>query len=135
MRDPESSKSKNYGFVAFDNFDSSDQAIQQMNGQFFAGKPIDVSYSFKKEGMGAGERHGTESERVLAHAGLAQKPKFYHFAEDNGLKDKSHSEMRHHEQQAMAEAAAVQNPNVAGIKVQSYGMPPPPSMPPPPRMM
>jgi splicing factor 3B subunit 4 len=32
MRDPESGVSKRYGFVSYDNFDSSDAAIQAMNG-------------------------------------------------------------------------------------------------------
>jgi splicing factor 3B subunit 4 len=31
-RDPETGKSKNYGFIAFDNFDSSDSAIKAMDG-------------------------------------------------------------------------------------------------------
>ena len=49
MRDPETNKSKHYGFVSFDNFDSADMAISQMNGQYLEGKPIDVSYSYKKD--------------------------------------------------------------------------------------
>tara|TARA_B110000285_G_scaffold211531_1_gene254289 strand:- start:243 stop:416 length:174 start_codon:yes stop_codon:yes gene_type:complete len=32
MRDPESGSSKKYGFVSYDNFDSSDMAISRMNG-------------------------------------------------------------------------------------------------------
>mmetsp|Transcript_15342 Transcript_15342/g.11154 ORF Transcript_15342/g.11154 Transcript_15342/m.11154 type:complete len:89 (+) Transcript_15342:241-507(+) len=32
MRDPETGQSKRYGFVAFDNFESSDAAIQSMDG-------------------------------------------------------------------------------------------------------
>ena len=32
MRDPESGISKKYGFVSYDNFDSSDMAISRMNG-------------------------------------------------------------------------------------------------------
>ena len=32
MRDEENEKSKGYGFVSFDNFESADAAIQQMNG-------------------------------------------------------------------------------------------------------
>jgi splicing factor 3B subunit 4 len=67
MRDPDTGKSKQYGFVCFDNFESSDNAIAQMKGQFLGGKPVDVSYSFKKEGgMGASERHGGVAERVIA---------------------------------------------------------------------
>jgi splicing factor 3B subunit 4 len=32
MRDPESGSSKRYGFVSYDNFESSDAAITAMNG-------------------------------------------------------------------------------------------------------
>ena len=32
MRDPETNKSKQYGFVSFDNFEAADTAINQMNG-------------------------------------------------------------------------------------------------------
>ena len=31
-RDPETGKSKGHGFISFDNFDSSDSAIEAMNG-------------------------------------------------------------------------------------------------------
>ena len=48
-RDLESGLSKHYGFVSFDNFESSDRARELMNGQFLAGKPIDVDYAFKKD--------------------------------------------------------------------------------------
>jgi RNA recognition motif-containing protein len=52
------------GFISFDNFDSSDQAIEAMNGQYLCGKAITVSYAFKKDGKGG--KHGTEAERLLA---------------------------------------------------------------------
>ena len=64
MRDPESGSSKRYGFVSFDNFDSSDAAINTMNGQFLGGKVVDVSYAYKKDTKG--ERHGSVAERILA---------------------------------------------------------------------
>lgn len=35
-----------------------------MDGQYLMNKPINVSYSFKKDGKG--ERHGSEAERLLA---------------------------------------------------------------------
>ncbi|KAJ3139112.1 Splicing factor 3B subunit 4 [Physocladia obscura] len=63
-RDPEIGSSKGYGFVAFDNFESSDAAIEAMNGQYLMNKPITVSYAFKKDGQG--ERHGSAAERLLA---------------------------------------------------------------------
>lgn len=64
MRDPDSGTSKRYGFVSFDNFDSSDEAIKKMNGQYISGKPIDVQYAYKKDTKG--ERHGSVAERILA---------------------------------------------------------------------
>ena len=65
MRDPESGSTKRYGFVSFDNFDSSDQAINVMNGQYLEGRPVDVSYAYKKDSHG--EKHGSAAERVLAY--------------------------------------------------------------------
>jgi splicing factor 3B subunit 4 len=70
MRDPESGSTKRYGFVAFDNFESSDAAINIMNGQYLEGRPIDVSYAYKKDSHG--EKHGSAAERVLAYC-QAQK--------------------------------------------------------------
>ncbi|KAI0736654.1 hypothetical protein C8Q72DRAFT_768834 [Fomitopsis betulina] len=63
-RDPTSGKSKGYGFVSFTDFESSDAAIESMNGQFLMNKAIAVQYAFKKDGKG--ERHGTPAERLLA---------------------------------------------------------------------
>ena len=42
-----------------------------MNGQYVNGKPIDVSYAYKKDSK-SGEKHGSIAERVLA----ANKPTF-----------------------------------------------------------
>jgi len=66
MRDPETTTSKNYGFVSFDNFDSSDVAIRHMQGQYVEGKPIDVSYAYKKDSHG--DKHGSLAERKLAYS-------------------------------------------------------------------
>jgi splicing factor 3B subunit 4 len=65
MRDPESGSSKRYGFVSFDNFESSDEAINKMNGQYIAGKPIEVMYALKKDSK-IGDKHGSVAERILA---------------------------------------------------------------------
>jgi splicing factor 3B subunit 4 len=64
MRDPETGNSKRYGFVSYDNFDSSDESIKKLNGQYISGKPIEVSYAYKKDTKG--ERHGSVAERILA---------------------------------------------------------------------
>ena len=48
-RDLETGRSRRYGFVSFDNFESSDKARDVMNGQYLQGKRIDVDYAFKKD--------------------------------------------------------------------------------------
>lgn len=56
--------SKGYGFVSFGDFESSDAAIANMNGQYLMNKQVSVQYAYKKDGKG--ERHGDEAERMLA---------------------------------------------------------------------
>ncbi len=56
--------SKGHGFVSYDNFNSSDAAVAQMNGQFFSGRQIRVEYAVKKDSKG--EKHGGFAERLLA---------------------------------------------------------------------
>jgi splicing factor 3B subunit 4 len=56
--------SKGYGFVSYSNFESSDQAIEHMHGQYMMNKEITVQYAYKKDGKG--ERHGDAAERALA---------------------------------------------------------------------
>ncbi|KAJ5932707.1 hypothetical protein N7516_007196 [Penicillium verrucosum] len=56
--------SKGYGFVSFADFESSDAAISNMNGQYLMNKQVSVQYAYKKDGKG--ERHGDEAERMLA---------------------------------------------------------------------
>lgn len=59
MRDADSSASKGFGFVSYDNFESSDAAIEAMNGQYLCNRPIHVSYALKKDSKG--ERHGSQA--------------------------------------------------------------------------
>ncbi|CED82815.1 splicing factor 3b subunit 4 [Phaffia rhodozyma] len=63
-RDPATGVSKGYGFIAYNDFEASDAAIEAMSNQFLMNKAITVQYAFKKDGKG--ERHGTEAERLLA---------------------------------------------------------------------
>ncbi|GAA6001169.1 hypothetical protein JCM10207_007442 [Rhodosporidiobolus poonsookiae] len=63
-RDVGTGASKGFGFVSYDSFEASDAAIEAMNGQFLANKPVTVGYAFKKDAKG--ERHGTPAERLLA---------------------------------------------------------------------
>jgi splicing factor 3B subunit 4 len=60
----DTSLSKGYGFVSYSNFEASDDAILNMNGQYLMNKDISVQYAYKKDGKG--ERHGDEAERMLA---------------------------------------------------------------------
>lgn len=60
----ESNLSKGYGFVSFADFDASDAAIANMNGQYLMNKEVSVQYAYKKDGKG--ERHGDDAERALA---------------------------------------------------------------------
>lgn len=51
-RDPEEGVSQGHGFVSYDNFNSSDAAIAQMNGQYLSGRQIRVEYAIKKDSKG-----------------------------------------------------------------------------------
>ena len=69
-RDLSTGKSLGYGFLSYDSFHSSDAAIAAMNEQFLFNKPIRVMYAFKK---GTQERHGSETERLLADSTTVQQ--------------------------------------------------------------
>lgn len=66
QRDPDTNISRGFGFISYDNFASSDLAIECMNDQWLANKQIRVQYAFKKD---SNERHGSQAERLLAAAG------------------------------------------------------------------
>lgn len=61
----EEGRSKGFGFVNFDNFESADAAIEAMNNQFLMNKSVTVGYAFKQGGKG-NDKHGDASERLLA---------------------------------------------------------------------
>lgn len=63
-RDPNTGISRGFGFVSYDAFESSDAAVEAMNGQYLCNRPISASYAFKKDAQG--ERHGSAAERLLA---------------------------------------------------------------------
>lgn len=95
-RNPETGDSKGYGFINYDNFDSSDNAIQSMNNQYFYNKVIHVSYAYKKDTKG--ERHGSAAERILASSRpSAQNKNNYNVSHHQ---HSSHSSSyQHHKQQ------------------------------------
>lgn len=63
MRDPDTGISRGFGFLGYDSFDSSDEAIKAMNGQYLCNHAISVTYALKKDSK---EKHGTGAERLLA---------------------------------------------------------------------
>lgn len=74
MTEPESDKSRGFGFITYESFESSDRAIEAMNGQYIANRPINVGYAFKKDSAGGkGERHGSQAERDLAAKSAAHR--------------------------------------------------------------
>jgi splicing factor 3B subunit 4 len=69
-KDEATQQSKGYAFVSYDNFQSSDTAIECMNGQYLGSRQITVIYALKKDADGktTNERHGSRAERMLAEA-------------------------------------------------------------------
>jgi splicing factor 3B subunit 4 len=69
-KDEATQQSKGYAFVSYDNFQSSDTAIECMNGQYLGSRQITVLYALKKDADGktTNERHGSRAERMLAEA-------------------------------------------------------------------
>lgn len=68
----EQGKHRGFGFVSMETFEAADAAIAAMNGSFFGGRNIQVSYAYKKDGS-KGERHGSEAERELARQASLRK--------------------------------------------------------------
>ena len=69
IRDPESGESKGYGFISFNDFSSSDMAIQKMNGAILMNSKVSVTYAFKDDptsGQHMKIKHGDKVERLLA---------------------------------------------------------------------
>jgi splicing factor 3B subunit 4 len=66
QRDLDTGLPKGFGFVSFDAFEAADAAIEALNGQFLAGRPVVVQYAFRKDSKM--ERHGSVAERAMAAA-------------------------------------------------------------------
>ncbi|ODV61916.1 U2 snRNP complex subunit HSH49 [Ascoidea rubescens DSM 1968] len=64
IRDSKTGKSKGFGFLNFDSFESSDLALKELNNKYLMNKIVFITYAFKKDGKG--EKHGDEAERLLA---------------------------------------------------------------------
>lgn len=80
----EQGRSKGYGFLSFIDFESSDKAITEMDGQYLMNKIVKVNYAYKKIGASRKtkqrERHGDEAERKLA-----QQAKKNHYSVFKGV--------------------------------------------------
>ena len=113
-RDAETGNPRGFGFVSFDSFEASDAAIEAMDGQFLAGRAINVTYAFKKDSRG--ERHGTPAERMLAAA------------RKQGKKD-SRPNMHFAAGPAQPVGLGLPPPSAPAAVVPPAGMPPPPQMP------
>ncbi|KAM9937333.1 hypothetical protein OXX80_003139 [Metschnikowia pulcherrima] len=70
--------SKGYGFIEFTDFDSSDKAIEQLNGATLMNNKIALNYAYKAGSEAKKIQHGDNAERVLAKQGqnhLKRDPK------------------------------------------------------------
>lgn len=69
IRDSETGESKGYGFVSFDDFSSSDTAIEKMDGAILMNSKVSVAYAFKEDPVSGHQKkisHGDKVERLLA---------------------------------------------------------------------
>lgn len=108
-KDEETGNFKGFGFVNFDNFHSSDTAIECLHDQYLGSRQIIVQYALKKDG----ERHGSRSERMLAEA-----------KQTNGAINNAAVSSA-----PMAMPPPPPPPPLAGVGAAS--IPPPPPLPPP----
>lgn len=65
VRDAETGESKCHGFVTFEDFDSSDNAIKSLDGKMLMNSKVSVSYAYKS-GTKQKVKHGDKVERILA---------------------------------------------------------------------
>ncbi|OBA20072.1 RNA-binding domain-containing protein [Metschnikowia bicuspidata var. bicuspidata NRRL YB-4993] len=65
----EKGHSKGYGFIEFGDFESSDKAIERLNGAIFMNNRITLSYAYKEGQEGKKIQHGDHAERTLAKQG------------------------------------------------------------------
>lgn len=114
MTEADSDKSRGFGFLTFDSFESADRAIESMNGQYLCNRPVSVGYAFKKDGS-KGERHGSAAERELAAKSAAHRIKLP-------------AQMAH---AANLNMQPIVTPVFLGGRAAPAGSPPPP--PPPPQ--
>ncbi|KAJ2079408.1 Spliceosome-associated protein 49 [Coemansia sp. RSA 988] len=107
-RDSTSGNPRGFAFVAYTSFEAADWAIQAMNGQYLANKPINVSYAFKKDAKG--ERHGSAAERLLAAQAIKN---------DTGMASHNHGGMQFQQQQQVP-GASYQNVHGASSGPQAW---------------
>ncbi|OEU05698.1 RRM_1-domain-containing protein [Fragilariopsis cylindrus CCMP1102] len=128
--DNDTNDSKGFGFVSFDNFESSDTAIECMNSQFLCSRQIIVQYAFKKDTTNTNskdcsssnhshERHGSRAERMLA-------------AQRRGLSMTQPAWMTQQQNQNQGLGGMPPPPPPPSTMMGGGGAPPPPTPPLPP---
>lgn len=65
VRDAKTGESKCHGFVTFDDFESSDKAIESLDGKMLMNSKVSVAYAYKS-GTKQKVKHGDKAERILA---------------------------------------------------------------------
>lgn len=65
VRDNDTGESKGHGFISFEDFESSDKAIEALDGKLLMNTKISVTYAYK-EGTNLKVKHGDKAERLLA---------------------------------------------------------------------
>ncbi|KAH3671125.1 hypothetical protein OGAPHI_000836 [Ogataea philodendri] len=57
-----SGETSSHAFIFYSDFESSDEAIKEMNGKIIMNRPIKLDYAYKKDSK---EKHGNRTERLL----------------------------------------------------------------------
>ncbi|KAL3077944.1 hypothetical protein niasHS_013473 [Heterodera schachtii] len=66
MRDPQSSKSRSFGFVAFPNKEDAQRAIEGLNGTILGRRPLRTGWAVRRNSVGnggGGQTYGSEDEK------------------------------------------------------------------------
>ncbi len=132
-------KSKGFGFLSFDTFESADAAIEAMDGQYVYNRQVNVNYAYKKDGL-KGERHGSEAERRLAKGSInvnIARPQSVSAAElshvgTNVPRSAAPPAFRYGSSSSMGMAPVATGYNMSARPPPFH---PPPSLPPPPPVM
>lgn len=131
--DPDGRTSKGYAFVKYDSFESADTAIEALTGQYLGGRPIHVSYAYKRGT--SGERHGDEAERLLAskrqHTVIRPRPEAMLAQASRAIEASRHANMNMNAAMGFNGGTPMPMAGYGLVDHMNTGMPPPPPPPPP----